>query len=59
MVVLNFSDKEQNFKPSIPGLDFAKSKVDILLQSAVSDLKAGDDAVHLEPFGVLVTSISK
>jgi alpha-glucosidase len=59
MVALNFSDKEQKFKPVISDLDFSKAKTDVLLKTSVKDFHQGDDSVRMEPFGVFVTSVSK
>jgi alpha-glucosidase len=59
LVALNFSDKEQNFKPEIPGLDFAKARKVMLAQSGVKNIEPCDDVLHMEPFGVAVTSLAK
>ncbi len=59
LVALNMTDKEQNLKPEIAGIDFARAKTKVLLQSNVKEIRPGDDSVNMAPFGVLITTISK
>jgi alpha-glucosidase len=55
IVVLNFSDKKQSFKPEISGADFGATKKDVLLKEGVEEV-AGDSVV-LEPYGVYIAEL--
>ena len=59
LVALNFSDKEQSFKPEIANLDFGRAKKTVLVKSGVKDIAPLDDVVHMEPFGAVVTAVAK
>ncbi|MBU6450397.1 MAG: alpha-glucosidase [Cyanobacteria bacterium REEB67] len=55
VVVLNFSDKKQTFKPEIGGADFGAAEKNVLLKEGVAEATGG--SVVLEPFGVYIAEL--
>jgi alpha-glucosidase len=62
LVALNFSDKEQEFKPQLGASGasgtFSKAKSKVLLQSDGKDWYQGNDTLIMHPFGVFVAKVS-
>jgi len=58
MVILNMSDKEQVFKPLLPGKTFSTDNLKTLLTSDPTGAHfVGKDGIKLPPFGVVIATV--